>query len=132
MKLLTICPSRNRPDKLARMLESFYATRSIAEIVVYISDDDPQLEENKKVLKDIPHIIGPRRTLVKALNYIACELYPGIEYYQEINDDHVYHTKSWDEALIGVIEAGNGWGISCGNDLMTNEPWEVSRHPSGR
>lgn len=132
MRLLTICPSRNRPDKLARMLESFYNTRtSETQIVVYIGEEDPRLKEYEQVLKGVNHRVGPRKSLVEVLNFMAAEEYPGLSYYQEINDDHVYHTKTWDEALIGAIEAGGGWGISCANDLMTNEPWEVARHPSG-
>lgn len=132
MKLLTICPSRNRPDKLARMLQSFLDTSNQGtNIIVYVADDDPSIEEYKSM--DYSKLIhfGPRRSLVKVLNYISTELIPGVPFYQEINDDHVYRTKNWDEVLIGAIRGNGGWGISCGNDLMTNESWEIARHPSG-
>lgn len=134
MKLLTICPSRNRPELCRRMIDSFEATKAQpdTEILVYISHDDPQLTKYEELLKDKLHIVGQRRHLVKVLNYISCEVYPGIEYYQEINDDHIFRTSAWDRELINTIETkGKGWGISFGNDLMTNEPWEIARHPSG-
>jgi len=132
MRLLTICPSRDRPELCKRMLDSFNATKSKdTEIIVYVADDDPQLDKYKEILNDINHIIGWRRSLVQVLNFISTDRYPGVFYYQEINDDHIYLTKGWDRILINTIEAeGKGWGIACANDLMTNEPWEVARHPS--
>jgi len=132
MKLLSICPSRDRPELCKRMLESFDLTKSEGtEILVYVSIDDPQIGKYEDLLNGRLHIFGPRRNLVQVLNYVSCELYPDIEFYQEVNDDHTYRTKDWDKELIQAIEVkGKGWGIACGNDLMTNEPWEVARHPS--
>jgi hypothetical protein len=131
-RLLAICPSRNRPKELARMLESFDGTQSgKVELIIYIADDDPCLEDYRLALKNRQFIIGPRIPLVQVLNRIACKDYPGFEYYQEVNDDHVYRTQLWDKFLIKEIEEkGKGWGLACGNDLMTNEPWEIARHPS--
>ncbi len=133
MKLLTICPSRNRPELCKRMLDSFDATKSEGtEIIVYVSIDDPQIGKYEEILNGRLHVFEPRRHLIKVLNYVSCELYPDIQYYQEINDDHVYQTKGWDNLLIEVIEIkGRGWGIACGNDLLGNEPWKIARHPSG-
>ena len=133
MRLLTICPSRDRPELCKRMLESFDTTKtqSDTEIIVYVAEDDPQLGQYKELLKNRLHIIGVRRQLVKVLNHISCELYPDIPFYQEVNDDHIYRTQDWDRMLVRQIELqGNGWGISFGNDLMTNEPWHIVRHPS--
>lgn len=122
MKLLTICPSRNRPELLKRMLDSFNKTKSEwTDIVVYVADDDLKLKEYEPVLQGVRHIIGPRRPLVEVINYIACEYMPGIEYYQEVNDDHVYITDKWDEKLIGKIEyGGNKFGMAWGRDGMSN------------
>ena len=132
MKLLTICPSCNRPELCKRMLDSFDATKTEdTDIVVYVAIDDPQIGKYEDLLNGRLHIFAPRRSLVKALNYVSCGEYPDVSYYQEVNDDHIYRTPGWDKVLIDTIEKqGNGWGISFGNDLMTNEPWEVARHPS--
>lgn len=120
MRLLTICPSRGRPKLLKRMLDSFYATKSEwTDIFVYVADDDPWLHEYQIIPKVF---IGPRRSLVDVINYAACELYPGLDYYQEVNDDHVYHTDKWDEKLIGKIEyGGNKFGMAWGQDGMNNK-----------
>jgi len=130
-KLLTICTTRIRPHRITEMLESFDRTKSIADMVIYVADDDPCLEEYKKVLEGRNYIIGVRRHLVGAENYISAYLYPDYQYYQGINDDHVYHTPQWDEILINDIEIkGKRWGVACGRDLMHDEDWDKGKLPS--
>ena len=115
-KLLTFCPSRIRPDRILEMLASWDRTRSPwNDIVIYVADDDPRLEEYKKNLAGRNLVIGKRRTKVEVDNYCTTELYPDYEYYAEINDDHIYHTKEWDRLLIEEIERRGGWGFACGN-----------------
>ena len=128
MNLLTICPSRRRPDRILEMLTSFYATKSdFTSILVYIADDDPKLNEYKEALQHYPYIIGPRRTIVEVFNFISQDN-PGFTFYSEINDDHVYHTKGWDKILTDKIIENGGWGIACGRDLMHDTDHKV---PSG-
>jgi hypothetical protein len=113
------------------MLRSFDETKSEGtEIIVYISNDDPKLEEYKKILQGRNLIIDKRRYIVEVFNYISCELHPNIKYYGEVNDDHIYRTKGWDKVLIESIEKkGGGWGVACGQDLINND-WYKHRHPS--
>lgn len=131
-KLLVICPSRSRPEKLAYMLESFDKTKSEGtEIVIYVSEDDPRLDDYRPILKDRHHQIGPRKTIVEVDNYFSCEVYPNIPFYGEINDDHVYCTHQWDKKLMDVINLyGAGWGLACGNDTV-HKNWYGVKHPSG-
>jgi hypothetical protein len=124
--LLTICPSRNRPERLKTMLDSFKRTKSkTTDIVIYVSEDDPQLEVYKLLMskyepKDLL-IIGPRRYLSEAINYCV-KISPGYDFYQEVNDDHVYKTRGWDRILISEINrSGNGWGIAFGRDLLNDK-----------
>lgn len=117
-KLLTVCPSRIRPERLMQMFESWETTRSDwNDLVVYVADDDPRLEDYKRVCsgKNLKLVIGKRLTKVGVDNYITTELYPDYEYYSEINDDHIYHTKYWDKILVEEIERRGGWGFACGN-----------------
>jgi len=122
MKLLTICPSRNRPELCKRMLDSFDKTKSEwSNIIVYVSVDDPQIGKYEDILNGRLHIFGPRRTLVEVINYVSCEYMSAIAYYQEVNDDHIYITDKWDEKLIGKIEyGGNKFGMAWGRDGMNN------------
>ena len=134
-KLLTICPTFNRPDRLKEMLESFISTRSEGtDIVIYLSQDDPQLKKYVEFISrlDFPaaHLIGERRLLVEALNF-CFDSYPDYPYYHEINDDHIYHTQGWDSKLISEIETkGQGWGIACGRDMLHDTNWHQGRLPS--
>lgn len=122
MKLLTICPSRNRPDRLKQMLNSHDTTkRGDSEIIVYVAFDDPQIGRYEDILSGRPHIFGPRRALVEVINYIALERMPDLDYYQEINDDHYYITDGWDQKLIASIENGGAkFGIAWGQDGIGN------------
>jgi len=113
---LTVCPSRIRPERIQEMLASYDNTKSSwNDIVVYVADDDPRLEDYKKTLVGRNLIIGKRRTYVEVNNYIMCEAYPDYPYYSEINDDHIYHTPEWDRILIDEIDRRGGWGFACGN-----------------
>jgi protein-L-isoaspartate O-methyltransferase len=98
------------------MVESFYATRSPGtELVVYVSEDDPSLKEYQKILRDANCVTGKSLTMCEVLNHVSCDLFPGIPYYQEVNDDHVYRTSGWDKILMSAIESrGKGWGIAYG------------------
>jgi hypothetical protein len=121
-----MCSSRNRPKELIRMLESFDTTRTIdSEVVVYISDDDPRLSEYRDALKDRRWIyeIGSHKYMVDVLNYFSTKIYPDCEYYQEVNDDHIYQTVGWDRMLTDVIEnSGYGWGMSFPNNTINKNP----------
>jgi len=115
LTLLTMCSSKNRPSRLKEMLDSFHATRSAGtEILVYVSEDDPGLNEYKKYLGEYNHIIGPNRSMSEVLNHICTELYPDVKYYSELNDDHICRTKEWDRLMINAIEKAGGWGITYG------------------
>ena len=127
--LLSICPSRLRPQILQRMLTSYQLHKSSgSDIVVYISDDDPKLNEYKEVLQTTTYIIGKRKFIVEICNEIVMKNINQYKYFQIINDDHVIKTPQFDLKLIKVIEDNGGWGIACPNDEFT--PWEIYPHPS--
>jgi hypothetical protein len=72
------------------MLESFHATRrGKTEIVVYPNNSRPLVEVINSAIKE----------------------YPGFDFYQEVNDDHVYITEGWDLKLMASIDRiGFAWG----------------------
>ena len=148
MTLLAICPTWQHPERLETLIESFLDTRTFADLLVYVNDDDPQLEAYKRVLTqalynaNVGYRVEVHRHYGPALNHIVNHLDingnmgKSIRYYQEINDDHIYHTKGWDEKLVEAIETkGQGWGIACGDEGVTTKHgpqyWHLHRHPSG-
>jgi Glycosyltransferase like family len=116
-KLLVMCSSHNRPDRVQDTIKSFNETKSEGtELIIYVGENDPKIEEYRKALKELnqKHIIGPYKTMVEVLNCLSCEYYPDLPYYAEVNDDHIYRTKSWDKKLIEAIDKKKGWAISYG------------------
>jgi len=106
------------------MLKSFNETKSEGtDIVVYISECDPRLEEYKKTLKDVNHIIGKRLPISHVYNYCS-SLFPDYQYYGEVCDDHIYITNNWDDILIKEIEKNGGWGCAFGWGMI--HPKEVN------
>lgn len=128
MRLLMICPSRGRPDRVQDMLKSFYDTRSYdTEICIAISKDDPRFEEYQV---DENIIVCDSRYTVDKINFIATKIHPGVEYYGIIDDDQIFRTKGWDTRFIEEIEAHGGWGLACGDDKFTKD-WHKEKHPNG-
>ena len=131
-EVLIMCSSRRRADRIQEMLTSIDETNSEGtELVIYVWEEDPQIEKYRIVLKGRNVIYGPKRNLVEVINYLSTEAYPDIKYYAEINDDMVCRTKDWDKILVKIIEEqGQGWGVACGRDLI-QEDWYKYKHPSG-
>ena len=98
------------------MLKSFDATKTLdTEIVVHLSEDDKHLQEYIDNLRSGRwlYFIGAPMYMCEVLNYFSTKIFPGIEYYQEANDDHIFHTPGWDKMLVDAIEErGLGWGVS--------------------
>jgi len=113
-KLLIICPSRIRPDRIQEMLMSFDETKSEGtDLVIYLSHCDPRLEEYKVSLAGRNYIVGDRLPISGVYNYCSSK-YPDYQYYGEVCDDHIYRTKGWDRILIDEIESHGGWGMAWG------------------
>ncbi len=131
--LITICPSRERPELAQRMYYSWLDTKTReAHLVLYVADDDPTEPKYKELFKDAKYMTlhtGKRLTVIEVFNKMV-EAYPNNEYYNFVNDDHIFRTDGWDDKLIKAIEVkGGGWGIACGNDLM-HDDWYKYQHPS--
>lgn len=127
MSILAMCPTYRRPELFKRMLESFDRTRrSGAGLLAYCYEDDPQLSEYMKI--KVPEgcmiVVQPRMGLVQALNKMATVDRPGFDYYQEVNDDHIYRTPDWDGILSRAI-AGKNNGMSLAWGKTDNLPSAV-------
>jgi hypothetical protein len=100
MKLICICPSRRRPNELKTMMESFFRTKTFAELFVYIDEEDPKLEDYKKVFEGFSFTnfeIGHHKYMVTVVNY-ACLKF-NADYYQLIHDDFVFLKEGWDKEM---------------------------------
>jgi len=114
-ELLTICPSRSRPERLSKMLKSFNETSLISDLLICLDYDDPLVDEYEETEHTV--IIQERMTITNILNK-AFKDYPDYKYYHITNDDVVYRTKDWDYRLTEILKIKKG-GISYGNDLLS-------------
>lgn len=113
------------------MTTSFIDTKSsgATKMIVYLNEDDPELPKYQiPKHPDIWSVIGPRRYIAEVYNHYSSLV--TADYYSNLNDDHFFATPKWDEKLVALCEEkGNGWGIACADDLLTD--WSKHPHPSG-
>lgn len=121
-KILIICPTRERTNKILECIDAWRDTQSgKSDFLICLDDDDPQLERYKEILPDDVLVdVGPRLKLIGSVNRAFRE-HPEYKYYGFIGDDHHFRTEKWDEIFIHTIENMGGSGIVYGNDLLQGE-----------
>ena len=102
-----LTPTRNRPEKCQRFIESIKAKTKAhgrVELLFYVDDDDPSVKLYKQIedhytesFLRVKMLIGPAKSVSKSWNDIA-HMSNG-DYMIMGNDDLVYQTESWDEKL---------------------------------
>lgn len=128
--MLYIIPTRGRPHKLRELLDSWRDTRTLADLLVAIDEDDPSHPEYVAVfsqwLRDeggyvdwVNMVSGPRMRLGGTLNHYATALYD--EPYSIIGfmgDDHRPRTHRWDALIAQAMQGMGGTGVVYGNDKL--------------
>jgi len=114
------------------MVESFLNTirpGGFTILLIYLNEDDPKINDYKVRTGLVVTVRrGPRKYIAEVYNEYS-RMYD-FDYYANLNDDHLFITPKWDEKLIEICETkGNGWGIACAADKLTN--WNTHPHPSG-
>lgn len=116
MSILTIVPSRGRPDRLALMVESYRATARLpgTTLIAVYDQDDPALPEYERV--DVDHmVLKDREGYTYSLNAAARDAWDDVEILGAFGDDVLFRTPGWDERVEEVLTSP---GIAYGNDLV--------------
>lgn len=92
--LCVICPTRERPEKLQRMYDSFIETKCGKTAIILCVDVDDKTEYNYNCAISVE----PHKTNTEIINDIFSK-YPNFKYYMVINDDIVFKTIGWDIVL---------------------------------
>ena len=96
-----LTPSRNRPDRLQDFIQSVFlwaANPHNVEMLVYVDNDDPQLEAYKNIQHEHVTIhIGEPISISKSWNILAAMAKNSV--FIMGNDDLLYRTSAWDIAL---------------------------------
>jgi hypothetical protein len=120
--MLVIVPSRGRPDNVADLVKVFGETRSYAELLIVVDDDDELLERYELVMEDTPDWaclrVTPRKRLGPTLNEFAVQHTLAYDIIGFMGDDHRPRTHHWDQRMAGAIAHVGGVGLSYGNDLI--------------
>lgn len=118
-KILWICPSRKRAQKLKRTLDSWrQCTSGLSDFLVAIDNDDYSyteiMQEYKEVIWEInPPINGPFLHLVNNMAVKYAEQY---KYLGFMEDDVVFRTQNYEEPFISKLQELKNTGIVYAND----------------
>jgi len=133
-KILTICATRERVDKCARMIDSFYETSTESALFLYVDSDDNELSSYVRLLdatknKGLQYFVGSRMSTTRIING-AFKNYRNYDYYHISNDDFVYKTKGWDTTSIEKLESVGG-GVVHYNDGYIGDGLVIAPFVSG-
>jgi hypothetical protein len=127
LSLLTIIPTRGRPEQCARLIESYEKTTDNAELLFVIDPDDTSYEgmdwKGHAVVT-----LTPRGTMVQKLNYAAVKFLDDYDRMVWYADDNEFVTQHWDTLMQNTLdEMGSGWVYSFDNRRTDiPETWMVS------
>lgn len=116
-EMLVIVPSRGRPENIKRFSQALKDTNAVVDFKVGVDDDDPTLEDYKKLAKEegFDLVIGPREMFAKTVNRIVMDNLK-YKYFFWAGDDHVPRTDKWDLAYRKQLKEMKV-GVVYGNDL---------------
>lgn len=95
-----LCPSRGRPELAKRMVDSALKTAGKPiEIILYLNEDDPKLEEYKRLIDAQYYQVGPDRSPCYSWNKLAEQAQGDILFL--MGDDATFGTNNW----VSIIES---------------------------
>lgn len=125
-----LCPTRKRPEGIARMMNSVADTitdKDAVELLIYIDDDDPTIEQYKESIRaafrekpiDTAYHVLPRIVMSEMWNVLAAKAKG--DRLMMCADDVVFQTPGWNMMVEEAFDA-NPDGILCvhGDDLSPN------------
>lgn len=131
--MLYICPSRGRPANVARLVQAWGETRTYADLMIALDEDDAELQGYLNVLltyaEEYPQAswlewhVRPRMRLGGTLNYWATDK-GCLSHYSIIGflgDDHVPRTHGFDARIKSAMDSMGGTGVVYGNDLLQGQ-----------
>jgi len=94
-----LCPSRSRPELAKRMVDSVLKNPGCnIEIILYLNDDDPLLDQYINNIKNATIIVGPDQSTSYSWNLMAKKASYDILFL--IGDDTMVETDNWGPLII--------------------------------
>lgn len=121
-KILVLCPTRQRPKQCLEMVNSFLTTAKMSSLKLLIDNDDPCLEEYRRLMGGkVAIIIDCHKSVTSFINDSWHNAPAHIKWFCVTNDDFVYKTDGWDVKLTDAIRQGGGLGIAYGDDTLQRQ-----------
>lgn len=118
--LVVLVPSRERPHSIAKLMVAFEKTKTQADLIVIVDDDEPLMDRYLDLGCDIFPVKKEGRGMAKPLNKAASHFADKYRNFAFLGDDHRPRTEHWDATFVDVL-AELGTGLVYGNDLIQGE-----------
>ncbi len=122
--MITLVPSRDRPELLKKFLQSALDANTTTDGMIIIDEEDYAKHDYKAIPRPLTYSIEV--TKAKTMGDKIREVWPKIKDYKSVcilNDDHFIITKDWDKK---VQEKITGY-----NFVSTNDNWRSPQKASG-
>lgn len=120
-KILWIVPSRNRPKKLERFLDSWTAcTSGYSDMLIALDDDDSSCDHLMSKYKNViwEKSPPPEESFLEVLNNKATKYSSEYAYIGFNEDDAIFHTPNYEEQFIQKLKELGKNGIVYANDMI--------------
>jgi len=118
--LVVLVPSRNRPQNIADLIQSFEDTETESDLIVIVDDDEPQMDAYLQLGCDVLMVEKRGKGMAKPLNFAARHYAHKYRHFAFLGDDHRPRTKNWDVHFINALDE-LGTGLVYGDDLLQGE-----------
>ncbi len=102
-KILVLFPTRQRVSLAQRALDSWKKNSIASDIIMCFQEDDPSLEDYKKMASDLPYIIRANIGLANKANELIAARTKKYAGYMILNDDQIIQTPNWDRIILDRI-----------------------------
>ena len=119
-KILIICPSRNRPQNMVEVVNSWIDVSHPTNSQLCFALDDDNENQYPRIY-GVKYEINPRIRMCPTLNKVANDYSNEYKYIGFIGDDHRFRTPNWDSTVVRHLDELGPNGIVYGNDLLQGE-----------
>lgn len=123
--MIVAIPSRGRPERLRRLLDSAVATETQCRLYVRLDNDDPALDDYVGLITEgrLCGRVGPRIGFARSLQECLAD-HPKEDCYGFMGDDTCLHVRNWDRIL---RTAAGRWNVAYPDDGLKGE--SQATHP---
>jgi hypothetical protein len=120
-KIVWITPSRKRPEKLKKLIESWRnTTEGLSDLLVCYDLDDNSYDKMIDEYEDVIWVVneGETKSFLRIFNEVVKECIDQYQYIGFMEDDCIFETKNYEKRFIEKFQELGPYGIVFANDLL--------------